>query len=73
MKNKDQALKWKLCDTYFSILNAGTKNSITLEEICSKSTVSYEEARKIIPKDLVHNTYFVLKLLSTKLVEEALD
>ena len=58
MKNKDQALKWKLCNTYFSILNAENKNSITLEEICSKSKVSYEETRKIIPKDFVHNPFF---------------
>ena len=73
MKNKDQALKWKLCDTYFSILNAGNKNSITLEEICSKSKVAYEEARKIIPKDFVHNPIFFLKILVTKLDDEALE
>ena len=73
MKNKDQALKWKLCDTYFSILNDGNKNSITLEEICSKSKVSYEEARKIIPKDFVHNPIFFLKILVTKLDNEALE
>ena len=73
MKNKDQALKWKLCDAYFSILNAGNKNSITLEEICSKSKVSYEEARKIIPKDFVHNPIFFLKILVTKLDDEALE
>ena len=73
MKNKDQALKWKLCNTYFSILNAGNKNSITLEEICSKSKVSYEEARKIIPKDFVHNPFFFLKILVTKLDDEALE
>ena len=73
MKNKDQALKWKLCNTYFSILNAGNKNSITLEEICSKSKVSYEKARKILPKDFVHNPIFFLKILVTKLDDEALD
>ena len=73
MKNKDQALKWKLCDAYFSILNAGNKNSITLEEICSKSKVSYEEARKIIPKNFVHNPIFFLKILVTKLDNEALE
>ena len=73
MKNKDQALKWKLCNTYFSILNAGNKNSITLEEICAKSKASYEEARKIIPKDFVHNPFFFLKILVTKLDNEALE
>ena len=73
MKNKDQALKWKLCDTYFSILNAGNKNSITLEVLCSKSKVSFEEAKKIIPKDFVHNPPFFLKILVTKLDNEALE
>ncbi len=73
MKNKDQALKWKLCDTYFSMLNAENKNSITLEEICSKSKVSSEEARKIIPNDFVHNPFFFLKILVTELDNEALE
>ena len=73
MKNKDQDLKWKLCNTYFSILNAGNKNSITLEELCSKSKVSFEEAQKIIPKDFVHNPLFFLKILVTKVDKEALE
>ncbi len=73
MNNKDQALKWKLCNTYFSILNAENKNSITLEEICSKSKVSYEEARKITPRDFVHNPFFFLKILVIKLDDEALE
>ena len=73
MKNKDQDLKWKLCYTYFSILNAGNKNSITLEELCSKSKVSFEEVRKIIPDDFVHKPFFFLKILITKLDNEALE
>ncbi len=73
MKNKDQDLKWKLCNTYFSILNAGNKNSITLEELCSKSKVSFEEAKKIIPKDFIHNPLFFLKILVTKVDNEALE
>ena len=47
MKNKDQALKWKLCKTYFSILNATNKNSINLKDLCLKSKISYDEAKKI--------------------------
>ena len=73
MKNKHKDLKWKLCKTYLSILSASNKNSITLEELCSKSKVSYEEARKIIPKDFVHNPFFFLKILVTKLDNEALE
>ncbi len=73
MKSKDQDLKWKLCNTYFSILNAGNKNSITIEELCSKSKVSFEEAKKIIPKDFVHNPLFFLKILVTKVDNETLE
>ena len=73
MKNKDQDLKWKLCNTYFLTLNAGNKNSITLEELCSKSKVSFEEAKKIIPKDFVHNPLFFLKILVTKVDNESLE
>ncbi len=73
MKTKDQDLKWKLCNTYFSILNASNKNSVTLEDLCSKSKVSYDEAKKIIPKDFIHNPIFFLKILVTKLDNEALE
>ena len=73
MKNKDQDLKWKLCNTYFLTLNAGKKNSITLEELCSKSKVSFEEAKKIIPIDFVHNPLFFLKILVTKVDNESLE
>ncbi len=73
MKNEDQDLKWKLCNTYFSILNTTNKKSITLEELCSKSKVSFADAKKIIPKDFVHNPIFFLKILVTKLDIEALE
>ena len=73
MKTKDQDLKWKLCDTYFSILNVSNKNSINLEDLCSKSKVSYDEAKKIIPENFVHNPIFFLKILIAKLDNEALE
>ena len=73
MKTKDHDLKWKLCNTYFSILNSSNKNSINLEELCSKSKVSYDEAKKIIPENLVRNPFFFLKILIAKLDNEALE
>ena len=73
MKTEDNDLKWKLCNTYFSMLNASNKNSINLEELCSKSKVSYDEATKIILKNSFNNSIFFLKILIAKLDNEALE
>ncbi len=73
MKTEDKDSKWKLCNTYFSMLNASNKNSINLEELCSKSKVSYDEATKIIPKNSFNNSIFFLKILIAKLDNEALE
>ena len=73
MKTEDKDSKWKLCNTYFTMLNASNKNSINLEELCSKSKVSYDEATKIIPKNSFNNPIFFLKILIAKLDNEALE
>ncbi len=72
MKTEDKDSKWKLCKTYFSMLNDSNKNSINLEELCSKSQISYDEAKKIIPKNSVNNLFF-LTILIAKLDNEALE
>ncbi len=73
MKTEDKDLKWKLCNTYFSMLNASNKNSLNLEELCTKSKVSYDEATNIIPKNSFNNPIFFLKILVAKLDNEALE
>ena len=73
MKTEDKDSKWKLCNTYFTMLNASNKNSINLEELCLKSKVSYDEATKIIPKNSFNNPIFFLKILIAKLDNEALE
>ena len=73
MKTNDQDLKWKLCNTYFSILNASNKNSINLKDLCSKSKISYDEVKKIIPENFVSNPINFLKLLIAKLDNETLE
>ena len=73
MKTKNQDLKWKLCDAYFSILNNSNSNSINLEDLCLKSKVSYDEAKKIFPKNSVNNYFFFLQTLITKLDNETLE
>ena len=73
MKTEDKDSKWKLCNTYFTMLNSSNKNSINLEELCLKSKVSYDEATKIIPKNSFNNPIFFLKILIAKLDNEALE
>ena len=71
MKNKDQVLKWKLCDAYFKVLNNPNQKLINLEELCLKAKVSYNEAKKLIPENSVNDKFF-LKILITKLDSETL-
>ena len=50
MKTRDQDLKWRLCDAYFSILVSSKKSLITIEDLCLQCNVSYDEVKKIIPE-----------------------
>ncbi len=73
MKTEDNDLKWKLCNTYFSMLNASNKNSINLEELCATSKISYDNAKKIIPINSINNPFFFLTILIAKLDNEVLE
>ena len=73
MKTKDQDLKWKLCDAYFSILNNTNFNSINLEDLCLASKVSYDEAKKIVPQNGINGHFFFLQMLIMKLDNETLE
>jgi len=56
----DRQLELKLCETYFSIIKKTKTFNISLEELCSESKVSYDNAIKIIPVNFIEN-YFFLK------------
>ena len=73
MKSRDQDLKWRLCDAYFSILVSSKKSSIIFEDLCLKCNVPYDEAKKIIPEDSIHNKFFFLKILISRLDKETLE
>ena len=73
MKSRDQDLKWRLCDAYFSILVSSKKSSIIFEDLCLKCNVPYDEAKKIIPEDSIHNHIFFLKILISRLDNETLE
>ena len=65
-------LELKLCETYFSIMNKTKTFNISLEELCSVSKISYNNAVKVIPADFIEN-YFFLKILISKIDNEVLD
>ena len=73
MKSRDQDLKYRLCDAYFSILVSSKKNSIIFEDLCLKCNVPYDEAKKIIPEDSITNNFFFLKILISRLDKETLE
>ena len=54
----DRQLELKLCETYFSIINKTNTFNISLEELCSVSKVSYDNAIKIIPANFIENYFF---------------
>ena len=68
----DRQLELKLCETYFSIIKKTKTFNISLEELCSESKVSYDNAIKIIPANFIEN-YFFLKILISKIDTEVLD
>ena len=72
MELTDRQLELKLCETYFSIMNKTKTLNISLEELCSVSKISYNNAVKVIPADFIEN-YFFLKILISKIDNEVLD
>ena len=73
MKTSDQDLKWRLCDAYFSILVSSKKSSINIEDLCLQCNVSYDEVKKIIPEDSIHDKFYFLKILISRLDKETLE
>ena len=73
MKTRKQDLKWKLCDAWFSNIVSSKKSSIIIEDRCLQSNVSYDEVKKIIPEDSIHDKFYFLKILISRLDKETLE
>ena len=65
-------LKWKLCNSYFSIIKTTMTLEISFEEICVTAKVSKEDAKQIVPSNPANYGNFFLKILISKLDEEIL-
>ena len=73
MNNNDQNLQWELCKDYFSIVCSTSNSTVSLEELCAFSKISYEKVLGIIPKNYLDYKYFFLKILVARLDQEALE
>ena len=73
MDNNDQNLQWELCKDYFSIVSSTSNTTVSLEELCAFSKISYEKVLGIIPKNYLDYKYFFFKILVARLDQEALE
>ena len=72
MKTASQNLEWRLCKSYFSILEINMTSEISLDQLCIESKISREEAEKIIPNNTSDYRFFFLKILILELDKEVL-
>lgn len=72
MKIDYQNLEWRLCKSYFSILEINMTSEISLDQLCNESKISKEEAEKIIPNNTLDYRFFFLKILISELDKEVL-
>ena len=72
MKTDSQNLEWRLCKSYFSILEINMTSVISLDQLCIESKISRAEAEKIIPKNTLDYRFFFLKILISELDKEVL-
>lgn len=72
MKTDSQNLEWRLCKSYFSILEINMTSEISLDQLCIESKISRVEAEKIIPNNTSDYRIFFLKILILELDKEVL-
>ena len=67
MKMDNQNLVWKLCESYFSILEISMISEVSLDQLCTVAKISTEEVEKIVPNNPMDYRLFFLKILISKL------
>ena len=73
MKKNTQSLKWKLCKSYFSIIDSSLKDEVTFDELIAFSKILPKDARKIIDKNKKDYNFFFLKILFSNLDAQTLS
>ena len=72
MKKENQNFEWRLCKTYFSILEINMTSEVSLDQICKEAKISIAKAEKIVPNNPSDYKYFFLKILISQLDKEVL-
>ena len=71
--NKDYPnLEWRLCKTYFSILETKVTSDVSLDQLCKEAKISKKEVEKIVPNNSFDYKYFFLRSLISQLDKEVL-
>ncbi len=73
MNLDNQNLEWKLCETYFSILEISMSSDISIDKLCIESKLSKEEVEKKVPNNPIDHKIFFLKILISKLDRDVLN
>ena len=73
MKKNIEMIKWKLCESYFSIIGSNLKDEITFDELIFVSKVSGKDAEKIISKNSKDYNFIFLRILISKLDTQTLN
>ena len=72
MNTDNQNLVWKLCESYFSILETSMISKVSLDQLCSASKIPSQTVEKIVPKNSYDYRIFFLKILISKIDREVL-
>ena len=73
MNSNDQNLEWRLCESYFSILETNVQSEVSLDTLCKVSKISIEKVKNLVPNDSINQRIFFLKILISKLDREVLS
>ncbi len=72
MNTDNQNLVWKLCESYFSILESSMISKVSLDQLCYASKIPSQTVEKIVPKNSYDYRIFFLKILISKIDREVL-
>ncbi len=72
MNLENQNLEWRLCESYFSILEMSMTPEVSLDQLSITAKISREKVQEILPNNSIDYRFFFLKILISKLDEEVL-
>ena len=61
MNTDNQNLVWKLCESYFSILEISLISKVSLDQLCYASKIPLQTVEQIVPKNSYDYRIFFFK------------